>query len=270
MKNFRTIWTCGMPRSGTSWLCQIFESSPEVAFRLAPLFSYQFRNTMSLNDTAGAWRDFFLKVYNTADEWILQLDRRNRGDFPVFEHRAETPSHLVIKDIRHHNYARYLLTLDIDFQIVHIVRNPLAAMHSWVTSGEFPEGAMPREEWNDGKCRKINENEFWGLQDWIKLTRDYLRLQDEMPDKVYVVSYEELVNDPITQTTRMFEFAGLDMHDQTIDFLTQSHSRHDNAHYSVFKNKSVVTRWKDEIDPVIEEGIRREMRGTGLEHYMDK
>jgi hypothetical protein len=34
----------GCPRSGTSWLGQIFNSAPAVQYRYQPLFSYEFKD----------------------------------------------------------------------------------------------------------------------------------------------------------------------------------------------------------------------------------
>ena len=40
----KVIAIFGMPRSGTSFLGQILDSSPSVAYRLEPIFSYKLKN----------------------------------------------------------------------------------------------------------------------------------------------------------------------------------------------------------------------------------
>ena len=39
----RIISIHGVPRSGTSWLGQILDSSPKVRYKFQPLFSYAFK-----------------------------------------------------------------------------------------------------------------------------------------------------------------------------------------------------------------------------------
>ena len=50
-----TIFLLGMPRSGTTWLSQIFEASPEIVVRLSPNYSYPLKNTLSLAGDREAW-----------------------------------------------------------------------------------------------------------------------------------------------------------------------------------------------------------------------
>ena len=44
MAAMRHLALFGCPRSGTSWLGQIFNSAPDVAYRYQPLFSYEFKD----------------------------------------------------------------------------------------------------------------------------------------------------------------------------------------------------------------------------------
>lgn len=47
----------GVPRSGTSWLGQLFNSSERVAYRYQPLFSYAFKGRLNENSTLDEiWR----------------------------------------------------------------------------------------------------------------------------------------------------------------------------------------------------------------------
>ena len=45
---FKIVWISGMPRSGTTWLSQIFAASPAVRMKACPLFSYEFKNILNV------------------------------------------------------------------------------------------------------------------------------------------------------------------------------------------------------------------------------
>ena len=60
--------------------------------------------------------------------------------------------------------------------------------------------------------------------------------------------YEELVDNSLKETERIFRFCGLPLTKQTIDFLRESHERHIEDPYSVFKKKSVKDKWLIELD----------------------
>ena len=47
-----------MPRSGTSWLSQIFDSHPDTKFKLSPLFSYAFKNAVNIESSKKEWLKF--------------------------------------------------------------------------------------------------------------------------------------------------------------------------------------------------------------------
>ena len=40
------VFAFGVPRSGTSWFGELFNSSPRVAYRFQPLFSYAFKDAI--------------------------------------------------------------------------------------------------------------------------------------------------------------------------------------------------------------------------------
>ena len=46
-----TIAIFGAPRSGTTWLGQLFNSSPNTLYRYQPLFSYEFKDYLSESNT---------------------------------------------------------------------------------------------------------------------------------------------------------------------------------------------------------------------------
>jgi len=266
----KVIWLNGMPRSGTSWLSQIFDSCPEVAFRLSPLFSYEFKNRINKSSSLDEVIDFFKDVYESQNDFLTQREKRENGEYPDFNYKKNNPEYLVIKDSRYHNLTEFLLKTYSDIQFIHIIRNPCAVINSWInTDREFKnKGCEIERDWRSGICRKTGPEEFWGFNDWIYLTKFYLKLEREYPEKVLVIKYEDLVPHSVCETERMLKFSNLEMHSQTIDFLENCHSKHISNEYAVYKSKSVKDKWRKELNKEIILEIYSELEGTRLEQFL--
>ncbi|WMI65838.1 sulfotransferase [Aestuariibaculum sp. YM273] len=263
------IWINGMPRSGTSWLSQIFDSHPDVNFKLSPLFSYEFKNYATVNSLKPRWEKLFKEVSVSEDEFINQTYRRLAGEYPVF--MKSGINKLVIKDTRYHNLTLRLLELFPQIKFIHIIRHPCGAVNSWLRAPkEFDQSLNPLEEWRSGQSRKTSEEEFWGFEDWLKLTKLYLNLEKKYPNNVKVVNYEKLVNDPVNETKKMFAFVGLEMSSQTFDFIRKSQEAHHNGTYAVFKDKSVAQKWETQLDSSIVEDIQRTLIINELDYLFNE
>jgi hypothetical protein len=259
----------GMPRSGTSWLSQIFDSSPDVRFRLSPIFSYEFKNSVSESSTAVDWRRLFDGAYASDSTFMNQTERRRTGQYPTFVLKLEAPSFLVLKDTRFHNLLEPLLRTVEYVKAIAIVRHPCGAIHSWLTApNEFPENADPMAQWRSGACRKSGFGEFWGFDDWLAVTRLHVRLANQFPDRVKIVRYEDLVADRTVQIKKLFEFVGLGFGNQTEQFLKDSQGKHDVNQYAVFKHPAVADRWRTELDSRIQQEIIEAVRGTDLAGFL--
>ena len=263
------IVVVGMPRSGTSWLSQILDSSPQTRFKLSPIFSYAFKNAVNENSTKQEFEKLFEGAYFTADEFMDQLKKRNNGEYPSFENKEENPKYFVIKMTRFHNLLEKMLDLFDNLKIVSIVRNPCGAIHSWLTTpGEFPAEADPNKEWRSGECRKTGPEEFWGFDDWKKVTKLHLHLKKKYADQFYILQYEDLVDDVFTETDKLFRFLGLPLEKQTRDFLVHSQSNHSQGSYAVFKKPAVKSRWETEMQPEFRDAIVNEIQSTELEVFL--
>ena len=266
---FKSILLMGMPRSGTSWLSQIFDSHPSVRFKLSPLFSYRFKNIVGKESTQKEWIDFLHKVYNTEDEFMDQAYRRRAGEYPIFENKDENPRFLAIKDTRYHNLARKMLQIIPDVKIIYIVRNPCGAIYSWLTAPkEFPKGADPWKEWRSGACRKTAPEEFWGFDDWKVVTSIYMKLQEEYSRQIRIIQYEDLVDDVERITKELFKFIGLKIKKQTYKFLIESQSFYHPNEYAVYKDPGVKHKWKKGLDKKIVEKIYKELKDTKFERFL--
>ncbi len=271
MLPFSIVWLCGLPRSGTNWLSQIFDSHEKVNFKLSPLFSYSFRNRVGINSSKEEWIRFFKDVYHSNDDFLNQTQKRVDGIFPVFNKKKSDLEYLVIKETRFHYLTPQLINIFPEIKIVYIVRNPCGAINSWISSEkEFPINANPFKEWKTGKCRKNREGEFWGFDDWKMLTNQYLDLEVVYPKNVKVISYENLVEQSFDLTNDLFGFVGLDLSEKTQKFLKLSQSTHSDHGNAVYKSKEVKDKWKTNLHPEIVAEILRELEGTRLEKYFHK
>ena len=266
--NLQVAWISGMPRSGTTWLSQIFASSPDVRLKSCPLFSYEFKNALDESSTAEQWDKLFTELYQTNSEFLDQDHLRKHGLVPAFEEKNENPRHLIIKSNRFHNLTPHILKLNDRVQFIHIVRHPCATIYSWLSDPrEFPELADRLEEWRTGDCRKDGPGEFWGFDDWKQVTIQALRLSEQYPARHRIVRYENLVKDTERQAKELFVFLQIPFEKQTRDFIELSHSRHDDHKHSVFKNPGLKSPWKEKLDPSIIAACMNEIKGTELEQF---
>lgn len=263
------VWLSGMPRSGTTWLSQIFASAPEARVKLCPLFSYEFKNSLDENSSSQDWDRLFREVFHTQSEYLDQEYLRKKGLVPQFEKRATEPSHMVIKSTRFHNLVPRILELHDSIQFIHLVRDPRASIYSWLSSPyEFPEGADPMVEWRSGACRTTGPGEFWGFDAWKQVNDQAIDLATQYPDRFLIVKYEDLTANPISETHNMFAFCDLPWEHQTEAFLVASQSRHENNRRSVFKDPSRARSWQGRLAPEIADTCLNEIAGTRLEQFL--
>lgn len=264
----QVAWISGMPRSGTTWLSQMFASSPDVRLKSCPLYSYEFKNALDETSSTEQWGTLFAKLYQTKSEFLDQDHLRKYGLIPHFKDKHENPQHLIIKSNRFHNLTPYILALKEQVRFIHVVRHPCATIFSWLSNPrEFPSHADPLLEWRSGQCRKTGPGEFWGFDDWKKVTTQALRLSEQYPSRHKVVRYENLVKNTEHQTRELFVFLQVPFEKQTLDFINLSHSRHDDHKHSVFKNPELKIEWGDKLDASIISACMSEIRGTELEQF---
>ena len=263
------LFLLGMPRSGTTWLSQIFESSPDFIVRLSPNYSWPLKNRLNLKSTREDWIASFSAALTTDDEFMTQRFRRVTGELSSFAPRSiQETKRLAIKDTRFHDLYWRCMEHFNEAQIIYLVRHPAGMLNSWWRSNEFPPDAELATEWRDGACRKTEgPGEFWGFDDWCILTERYLALEEQEPKRFRVCRYEELVRNREHVSADLFDFAGCRLQRSTREFLRDSMSRHDDRSYAVFKNSSVIDRWRSELPKSIQQAIQIELSGTSLEKF---
>jgi len=259
----------GMARSGTSWIGQIVDSSPEVRYRMSPLFSYEFKNRIREGAKRTDWEEVLRGAYVSENEFMNQTTRRNAGEYPTFATKQPNPSVLVIKYNRFQNLTEEMIELLPEMKVLAVVRHPCGAMHSWLTAPkEFPPDAEPLEHWRSGAAKKSDYGDFFGFDDWCWVTRLHMRLADERPEQFRLVRYENFVDDVVRETRALFDWIGLEYGPQTAKFLRDSQTSAVSGDYSVFRPPAVKDRWRSELRPEIRDAILSELEGTDLEQFL--
>src|SRR5690606_28671836 len=109
--------------------------------------------------------------------------------------------------------------------------------------------------------------EFHGYLKWKEANLIFLELKAMYPERVHIVNYAHLLENPHKIVKRLFDFANLDYDKQTDDFLTKSTTIHQQDAYSVFKEKRKDDDWKQLPESIISY-IYNDLKGTDLELYL--
>lgn len=267
----RVIGVHGVPRSGTTWLGQIFNSHADVAYRFQPLFSYAFKSRLDPHSSAAQISEFFHDIYSTEDDFVLQKGEADLSKMTVRFSKSPHPTNLVYKEVRYHHILENLLLSSTDVRIVGIIRLPCAVIQSWVNAPrEFKKEWNILEEWRlAAKKNQGRPEEFYGFAKWKEVAELFLRLQVSYPDRFLLVKYAELIASPMVEVQRIFGFCGLSLGDQTRKFIEASRSRDDGNPYGVFRNHTRDDKWLNRLPNQISSAIMSELRGTELEMFLE-
>lgn len=263
MKNIVALY--GVPRSGTSWLGQILDSCPDVAYRYQPLFSYRFKNRITTEDTKEEMERFFQELYEEKEDAFLnQADKRESGMYPDFEKKSLRPSVLAYKEVR------YLYTIPLllekfsreRLKIVGIVRNPCDVLESWINApSEYKPEWDIFKEWNfaerKNEYRPENYYGYYKWKEYIKMTAD---MQIKYPDAFFRVRYEDLVKDAEESAEKIFSFLEIPFDAQTKNFILESQSRTEENAYSVYREKRKDRLRKVYLPEEIREKIIKDLK----------
>ena len=259
----------GMPRSGTSFVGQIFDSHPNTVFRMEPLFAYKLKNMIDENSTKEEYINFFKKAYESDEDFFMnQMDKREKGSYPTFNKLGKDT--LVIKTTRFHEILPTLLKYfnkDI-LHVISIVRHPCGSINSWLKHpNEFPQHLNYRDEWRHAKCRQTAKEEYWGFEDWKLVYLQHIKLEKEF-NNFKIFQYEDIVNSIYQKTEELFKFCEINIEEQTKQFLKECQSKNLDDPYAVYKNKSVISKWKYQLDIEIQKEIINEIINTELEKFL--
>jgi DNA-directed RNA polymerase subunit F len=260
-----------VPRSGSTWLGSIFDSSPNVAYRYQPLFSYSHKSVLNHHSSKKDIERFFQDILNTEDEFVLQKEAIQKKNVPSFSKKKIT--HIVYKEVRYHHILKNLLEKDNEIRVIGLIRNPYAVINSWLQAPkEFKKelGWKISEEWRFAPKKNLDKvEEFNGFEKWKEVTSLFEELNKQHPDNFIIVKYVELLNNTGDTIRSIFESCNLDIKPQTIDFLNKSKTidKSNNA-YSVYRKKNNDDMWKSELNQEIINEITKEIVNTPYEKYV--
>jgi hypothetical protein len=260
----------GVPRSGTTWIGALFDSCPVVRYVNQPLFSYAFKDRLSLSSTASDIQDFFREIAISDDEFINQTSQKSKRSFPVFP-KQDTEA-VCYKEARYHHLIPHLLKTDDELVMFMIIRNPLSVISSWEKAPkEFnPQEMVLLEEWRAAEKKNRNRPEEWyGFDKWKEFSNMAFEMVRLYPGRCHIIEYTELLLETEATVRRCFEFCDIPFGPQTIDFIQESRSKDMTADaYSVFRVKQNDELWRGSLPTEIIEAITKELRGTELERFL--
>jgi hypothetical protein len=260
-----------VPRSGSTWLGNIFNSHPKVTFKYQPLFSYTFKNFLNPTSSSEKIDVFFEKIQQSEDSFINQTEGIEKGIIPIFK-KDETPTHICYKEVRYHNVLKNMLENSDDAKFVFLIRNPLAVLYSWYKAPkEFrqEQGWVFDEEWLNAPKKNLNKpEEYNGYVKWKEATQLFLSLKKEHPNRVHIINYSELIENTSMVIEKLFAFSGLDYTKETLDFIKLSGSVNQDDAYSVFKKKKKDNNWMKLPTSVIKY-VHNDLKETELEVFLD-
>lgn len=258
----------GAPRSGTSWLGQVFNSHPQVQYRYQPLFSYAFKNRVGPRSSRQEFLDFFADLVATEDDFVLQRGKAALAGYQMSFPKV-TPTHLVYKEVRYHDILDRLLDEVPEARLVAIVRDPRDVIGSWVKAPrEFQAEWDIAGEWRDAPSKNAGREENWyGFSRWKELAHLFDRLAGKHPRRVVIVRYEELLAEPLERVASLFSACGLQMPASTREFLAESRQRDDGAPYGVFR-KAGQEASRLHLPGEVAAEIVKELSGTPLARYL--
>lgn len=260
-----------VPRSGSSWLGEIVNSSPLINYSFQPLFSYRFKSYLSDKSSRENIDDFFSLIGKTSDDFIRQTNDRESGKKPLFSKGKEYKA-IAYKEVRYHYILDNLIQRGGDVKVLALVRDPRAVISSWYCAPrEFRKDlgwSLENELLNAESKNQGRKEEYFGLMAWIETTKQFERLNRLYSNKVNLVRYSDLIKDPVEKSKELFSFIDIPYSKQTNSFLINE--RESLGTYSVFKKKKCDDAWKNVLPRNIVDSIEALVKESDLEHYLEE
>ena len=194
------VFVVGSPRSGTTWVQRLLVAHPQVCGGQESHFFEVFADALgSLAPVPAGQRAVGLACYFTEAEFHdIVRDVWRRMMRPVAEAKPAATV-LVEKTPDHSHYVRESVRLFPAARFVHVIRDSRAAVASML--------AASRSDWGrnwapkDARAAAIK---------WFRSVRDARQAAALVgPGRYLEVHYEDMLADPIGQTARLYDFAGV-------------------------------------------------------------
>ena len=249
----------GVPRSGTSWLGQIFNSSPQTKYSYQPMFTDIFLDCIHPRSTADEIKTYMDRIFMSEDDFLSQDDGKQKGKPLSFS--KKNIDTFVFKEVMFLYMIPVFLRHLKNMKIVFIIRNPVDVLTSWYNAPRefYPEWDI-YEEWQFAQTKNAFLPErYYGYYKWkesVKLAYEILR---QYPNQFVIVRYEDLDKNPIEKTKELFSFADIKYSEQTELFIKKSKSITENDPYSVFRSNSTRNIGKKSLPKTIVQAIRKDL-----------
>ncbi len=242
---------------------EIFNSSPYVNYKYQPLFSYAFKGYLTENSTREDIEKFFSEIAKSNDPYLLRADYVRKGLYPEFNKDPCKFTHIVYKEVRYHHILENMLNVHPDVFLIALIRNPLSVINSFFKAPkEFRQdlGWNRLNEWKYAPSKNQGKKEeFFGYVKWKEAAYIFHNLKAKYPERVFVITYEKFIKDPIEVTKKVFSFVKLDFTYHTELFINSAINHHDDDPYSVYKVKTKDDDWKKELEPQIIQEIVKDL-----------
>jgi hypothetical protein len=228
-----------VPRSGSSWLGEIINSSEHTKYAFQPLFSYAFKSVLNETSSREGIDNFYQNIGMSDDEFVTQKSDREKKIKPIFYKKEIT--HVVYKEVRYHYLIENLIKKDPKQKVIGLVRDPLAVLNSWKNAPREFRGDLGWDfgkEWQFAELKNENRREeYFGFEKWKEVALLFQRLESEYPDNFLLVPYSGLLNNTREEVLKIFKFLGLKVTQQTLSFIKDSKNMARIGAYSVYKKK---------------------------------
>ena len=260
-----------VPRSGSSWLGQLFNSSPKVVFKFQPLFSYAFKDYLDETASRSRIEAFFEAIAHTKDDFLDQRQQIESGNYPKFEDKTQ-PDFIVYKEVRYHHILENLMLQMPQLKVIGLVRHPAAVINSWLRAPrEFRVdlGWDPLVEWRYApKKNQDRKEEYFGFEKWKEVANMFLHFKQAFPEQFYLCHYLDLLEKPKLIVEEMFDFCRIPIENQTLQFLIDSTQKRGNSSYAVYRSNRKDDNWKTQLPDSIQESILSDIENSPLEQFL--
>ena len=261
----------GLPRTGTTWAGEIINSCPDVCYKFQPLFSYAMKGFLGPTSSAEEIAEFFDRLSQLKDDFCDQVRQRAEGELPTF--RKTLISHVAYKEVRYHHVLHNLARQDTQMKFVLVVRDPVQAIASWLAAPrEFRSdvGWNVEQEWRYAPKKNLNNPEsFYGYEKWREAMLLFYDLKQRFEERVFVLNYALLAQDPFREVQALFRFLGLALTEQTEAFLSASRVDKSKTPYGVFRGREKPRFVLEERYPNIVTAIRNDLAASAFARLLD-
>lgn len=260
-----------VPRSGSTWLGSIFDSSLNVAYRYQPLFSYSHKSQLNEKSSKEKIEKFFTDILYTTDDFVLQTEAIKKKIVPKFQKGRIT--HIGYKEVRYHHILRNLLEKDEEIIVIGLIRNPLSVINSWLKAPKefkIELGWEIEEEWRYANKKNQNKpEEFNGFEKWKEVVLLFEKLKSNYGDRFFILGYSDLLRNTENVITDLFNKLNVELGDQTKFFLKQCKAENNTNPYSVFKKKQKDDSWKEFLPNSIIAKVFDDLKKNNLEDFLE-